>query len=204
MTDFLKKLKGWQLLLLAAVLTAAIFAAGGIKGYMTETSAIKNGSLVTAQLQPEDFELVAFKPVDGGWRTTDTDPQMIYTVNGLFASIYMEMDSLLYTGDVVLYYTNPGDTAWSRQKRIFLVPDKDNPSCYRGSLPVQDVQAIRIDPGSVGGNLLNFGDIIINPPHTMADYFDISAYTLLMYRVYTLFIGAILRFVQEFFTKSFE
>ena len=204
MTDFIRKFKALHIILLAAVLTTIGFAAMGAKGCMAENSARKNGSLVTTQLQADDFELIAFKPMDGGWRTTDTDPQMTYTVNGSFTSIYMEMDSQLYPGDVILYYTNPGDESWSVQKMIFLVPDGDNPSCYRGSMPLQTVDSIRIDPTSVGGNLLSFGDIIINPPQTLADYMDISAHTVLMYMIYTAFLAAILRFIQEFFTKSFE
>lgn len=204
MTDFIRKFRTVHILLLAAVLTAVGFAAMGAKGFMAENAARKDGSLSTIKLQADDFELIAFKPVDDGWRTTDTDPQMIYTVNGSFASIYMEMDSLLYPGDVILYYTNPGDAVWSARKRIFLVPDADNPSCYYGSLPLQTVDSIRIDPTAVGGNLLTFGDIIINPPQTLADYMEISAHTLLMYMIYTALLAAVLRFIQEFFTKSFE
>ncbi len=204
MNKRIEKIRLCQLVLLAAILTALAFAAKGIKDYLAEAAARKNGSMTTLDLQIQDFEQTAFKKVDGGWRTTDTDPQLVYTVNGLVSSVYMEMDSQLYTGNVVVYYTNPGDSAYSAQKRMFLVQDKDNPSCFRGTMPLQQVENIRIDPTSVAGNVLDFGSIVINPQRTLADYFEITAYTVLMYMIYTALLAAILRFIQEFFTKSYE
>lgn len=198
----LENLRRWQIFITAAVIVAMLFAAKGFAGYMAEKSGRDTGRLATTVLSVEDFATDGMKQVATGWQATDSDPKMVYEYNGAVTAVTLKMDYMVYPGDVILYYTTTPGADFSVQKRIFLTPDKASPGCYTGTMPLTDVAAIRIDPSSVAGNVLNFGAITINPPQTMADYFDITAYTILMYMVYTALFGGILRFVQEFFTKK--
>ena len=200
----LEKISRWQIMVTAALIVALVFAGKGVAGYMAEKSARDSGSLVTTTLSVADFTCDGMKQVDSGWVATDSDPKMVYIHNGAFTSLSLEMDCMVYPGDIILYYTTAPDADFSAQNRIFLVPDVDNPGHYTGTLPMCNVVAVRIDPTSVAGNVLTIGDITLNPQYTIADYLDISTYTILMYMVYTLLLGGILRFVQEFFTKKYE
>ncbi len=192
------------LLLAAFVTVALVFGAKAGFDYYKEATARKNGSLVTYTLSVEDFVYDGMREKNGQWQTTDGDPQMRFAVNGGFTGVEINADYLVYPGDIILYYTTAPGADFSRKNRVYISQDKDNSSLYTGRIPVANVADIRLDPTTVAGNMIDFGQIVINPARTLADYLAITPYHLMMWAVYSLLLGAIFRFVQEFFTKSFE
>lgn len=192
------------ILLLAMVLTAMGFAAKGCIEYRADLSARKNGSLVTKQLTVADFTTDGMREKDGQWQTTDGDSQMIYSPDGMFTGLAFTADYLVYPGDIILYYTTQPGADYSAKNRLYVSQDTDNPQLFSCSMPATYVADIRLDPTTLAGNLIDFDTITINPPLTSADYLAVTPYTVLMFGIYSLLLAAILRFVQEFFTKKFE
>ena len=200
----IEKISFATLLLLAMALTALAFVAKGCVGYYRDVSARKSGRLVTYTLSVEDFRCDGMRLTEDGWQTTDGDPQMIYSVNGLFTGIAYTADCRIYPGDVILYYSASPDADFSRQYRMYVSQDKTDLTQFRGKISPVYAADVRLDPTTLGGNVIDFGQIVINPPYTLADYLAVTPYTVLMFGIYSLLLAAILRFVQEFFTKKFE
>jgi len=192
------------LLLVSFVAVALGFAAKGCMNYGKEISARENGSLTTRQMAVQDFVLDGMREKNGQWQTTDGDPKMMVNVSGMFTGISFTADYLVYPGDIILYYfTQPGE-GFSPQKRLYVSQDRDNPQLYHCNMPATYVVDIRLDPTTLAGNMIDFDSVTINPPHSMSDYLAVTPYHLMMWVVYSLLLAAILRFVQELFTKSFE
>ena len=192
------------ILLVAMALTAMGFAAKGCAEYHADLSARKNGSLVTKQLTVADFTTDGMREKDGQWQTTDGDSQMIYSTDGMFTGITFTADYLVYPGDIILYYTTQPGADYSAKNRLYVSQDTDTPHLFRCSMPATYVADIRLDPTTLAGNLIDFDTITLNPPLTSADYLAVTPYTVLMFGIYSLLLAAVLRFVQEFFTKKFE
>ena len=195
----------FTVILLASFFVVAL--AFGIKGgynYYRETSARKNGTLVTYTLSVEDFVYDGMREKDGAWQTTDGDPKMYFSVNGGFTGVAVNADYMVYPGDIILYYTTVPDSDFSRKNRLYISQSKTEKELYTGSVPVTNVADIRLDPTTVAGNMIEFDSIIINPPHSLTDYLAVQTHNIMMWVIYSLLLAAIFRFVQEFFTKSFE
>lgn len=200
----IEKIPFTALLLTAFITVAVVFGANGCLNYYKEISAGKEGTLVTKQLQVQDFVIDGMREKDGQWQTTDGDPQMHLAVNGGFTGVEFKADYLVYSGDIILYYTTAPGTDFSRKNRVYISQDKNNTHLYTAKIPLTNVADIRLDPTTVAGNMIDFDSIIINPPHSLSDYLTLAPYHLMMWVVYSLLLAAIFRFVQEFFTKSFE
>ena len=200
----LEKMSFSLILLAAVVITGLAFMAKGGFDYYKDVSARKNGSLATSRLAVTDFVVDGMREKDGAWQTTDGDPKMMYNISGMFTGVSFTADYLVYPGDIVLYYFSQPGEGFSPQNRLYVSQDKDNPQLFHCSMRATYVVDIRLDPTTIGGNMIDFDSIIINPPLTLADYLAITPYKLLMWGIYSLLLAAILRFVQEFFTKKFE
>lgn len=200
----IEKISFAALLFAVFTVTALIFGAKGCLGYYKENSARRNGSLSTLALQRQDFQLCSLVEKDGGLRATDGDPQMHFELNGVFTGIAIKADYAVYPGDIILYYTEVRGADYSSAKMIYVSQDKEDPQLYTGRLPATQVASIRLDPTTIAGNLIDIDSVVINPPLSLADYLSVTPYHLLMWVVYSLLLAAILRFVQEFFTKNFE
>ncbi len=192
------------LLLAAFVTTALAFVVKGGVNWHKETSARKDGSLVTIDMAVEDFVIDGMRQSGDSWQTTDGDPKMMCNISGGFTGISFKADYLVYPGDIILYYlTQPGE-GFSQQKRLYVSQDKDDRTIYHCSMPATYVVDIRLDPTTIAGNVIDFDSVTINPPLTLADYLAVTPYNLLMWGIYSLLLAAIFHFVQEFFTKKFE
>ena len=200
----IEKIPFTALLLTAFITVAVVFGADGCLNYYKEISARKEGTLVTKQLQVQDFVIDGMREKDGQWQTTDGDPKLMINISGMFTGIEFTAEYLVYPGDIIRYYfTQPGE-GFSPRKRLYVSQNNDNPQLYRCKTPATYVVDIRLDPTTVAGNMIDFDSIIINPPHSLSDYLTPAPYHLMMWMVYSLLLAAIFRFVQEFFTKSFE
>ena len=174
------------------------------RSYYKETTARKNGSLVEYKLSVEDFVYDGMRQKNGSWQTTDGDPKMMINISGMFTGITFTADYLVYPGDIILYYfTQPGE-GFSPRKRLYVSQDEDNPQLYHCYMPATCVVDIRLDPTTLAGNIIDFDSIVVNPPRALSDYLTITPYHMMMWIVYSLLLGAIFRFIQEFFAKNFE
>ena len=91
--------------------------------YLREKSARSSGTLVTSVLKADDFELIGIRTEEDGYVTENDDPQMIYMLDGTLSSVRIEMKYSLEPGEIVMYYTNPGDAGFSPRKRVWAVLD---------------------------------------------------------------------------------
>jgi hypothetical protein len=83
-----------------------------------------------------------------------------------------------------------------------ITPAKDEEGLFYVSVPLTEVTGIRIDPTTVAGNHLVFSDFVINPEKTLSEYLAFDSYSLMAVGIYTLVLFAVIRFVQDFFTKK--
>lgn len=193
MTRF-KKIPGRVLILSTCLVFIARFFAGRFMSYASEKKAREDGSLVTFSLVPEDFTLSGIRAEDGGYMTTDNDPQMIYEKTMKVSKVRMEMEYSLEPGEIVMYYTNPGDAGFSPNKRVWGKPVGD--SGYEFDLTLQEVSRIRIDPTMYPSNHLRFGRIMVNEEKTAADCFTVEAKDRFNLIVYTGIASSVLKFIQ--------
>lgn len=200
----IEKIKAWQIF----TATALVFVLGFVMvcGYhcIRETSARKDGTLVTHTLTADDFELRDIKKTEDGWRTTNHDSQMRLDKEQKFSSMKFTMDYSVEPGEIVVYYKEPGDEHYSEQKRLWAQPVDGTDNRYIVQMPVKQVTAIRLDPSMFAGNNLVFGDFVFNEEKQIADYFDVTYTHVFCLVLYTLVVSACLKYGQEFLTKKFD
>ena len=161
--------------------------------YLREKSARSSGTLVTSVLKADDFELIGIRTEEDGYVTENDDPQMIYMLDGTLSSVRIEMKYSLEPGEIVMYYTNPGDAGFSPRKRVWAVLDGE--TGYIFSLPMQQVSRIRIDPTMYPSNQLEIGNIEINPLTGADRYYSVSAPQVFYFLIYAGMLSAILKFL---------
>ena len=189
---------------LSVLLVTLVTTAGGAKDYMAEKSARNNGELVEIVLTEEDFqkESMRSRAPEKGWKATDGDPQLILNSQMKISYIEFYMEYIMYPGEMLVYYTTPEDTVYSNSKMVVVSPMEGKDGWFCASLPLTEISSLRIDPTSMAGNHLIFGDFVINPEKTLADYIAPDAYTVLSTAIYSLVLFAIFSFVKDFFTKE--
>lgn len=201
MIDKIKRISSRRIITFTAIGLVAAFIANGLLGYITETSARKNGSLSQYTVSATDFVWNGIKHKEGVVITTDNDPQMILETPQKFSSLKFYMECSIYPGEMCVYYTQPGDEAFSVQKRLWIVPT-DQSNWYMVDTSMMDITALRIDPTMYAGNILGFGDFIFNEEKAFSDYFDISYGDVFDLIVYTGIISSVLKFLQEMLKRE--
>ena len=198
------QLSSAKLLLAALVVSLAITLSAGIKGYMAEKSARKNGQLVEMHFTDRDFhtESMRSRRPEAGWKVTDSDPQLILDGTMAFTGVEFYMSYSTYPGEMILYYTTAQGDAYSNSNMAVISPVEEKAGWFRADISLTEISSLRIDPTVVAGNHLVFGDFVINPHKTLADYIAVDGYTVLSVAVYTLALFAIFSFVKDFFTKE--
>ena len=203
MVDKIKKISSRAIIIFTAFLLVALFIAKGLYGYITEASARKNGSLSQYTVGATDFVWNGIVEKAGQVITTDNDPQMVLETQDKFTSVRFYMESSIYPGEMCVYYTQPGDEAFSVQKRLWIVPT-DQTGWYMVETSMMDVTSLRIDPTMYAGNVLTFGDFIFNEEKTFGDYFAVSYGDVFDLIVYTGIISSVLKFLQEMLKKEID
>ncbi len=204
MVDRLKNISSRRIIAGTALALVAGFIAGGLLGFVTESAARKNGSLSTQVLQAEDFSWSGIEVKNGETITTDYDPQMITEFNGKLTSVRFYMEYSSYPGEMTVYYTEPGDAGFSVQKRLWIAPVQGQAGWYEVETSMKNVASLRIDPTMYAGNVLSFGDFIINGEKTFADYFAFSYGDIFNLILYTGIVSSVLKFLQEMLKKQFD
>lgn len=198
MADKLKKLSFIKILLISAVLVLAANLYTGRDRYFS----YKLSCDWTETLTTEDFRLHSLQLRDDFYVATDSDSQLILTVDEIIGGMDFTMDSSMPTGEVLVYYTTEAGQDYSEARRTWAVPDEDGENLYSFTIPVQYVHTLRIDPTIYGGNRLYFGGFVLNPPRQFSDFSLFSVQNLPVFMVCTGLLAAIFRFVQEIFTKK--
>ncbi|MBP0980188.1 MAG: hypothetical protein J6Q18_01350 [Oscillospiraceae bacterium] len=203
MVNRLKNISSRAIIIGTALMLTAAFILSGLFAFVSETAARKSGDMYNHTLNASDFTWNGIKTKDGVVITTDNDPQMLLEAPMKFTSLRFYMESSIYPGEMVVYYTEPGDTGFSVQKRLWIVPT-DQPNWYVLETPMKTVTALRIDPTMYAGNILEFGEFIFNEEKAFLDYFAVSYGDFFNLIVYTGIISSVLKFLQEMLKKEID
>ncbi len=203
MVNRLKNISSRAIILGTALMLTAAFIFSGLFAFVSESSARKSGDMYSYSLQAEDFVWNGIANKDGVVITTDNDPQMVLETPMKFTSLRFYMKSSIYPGEMVVYYTEPGDAAFSVQKRLWIAP-ANQPGWYILETPMKTVTALRIDPTMYAGNVLDFGEFIFNQEKAFLDYFTVSYGDFFNLIVYTGIISSVLKFLQEMLKKEID
>lgn len=160
----LKKLMGCCYL--AALI---IWLAQGV-GVLVQTAWYAHeGLAATRSLGLDELELVSFRPyedveyTDGGWYiSTDTDPQFHWQQRAWVRRVVLDITHIKPGCGVELYYRLPGQADFSARQTVYATRDAEGRLVF--DLGGKLVEALRIDPDSVGGVLTRFHSLTINPP----------------------------------------
>ena len=186
-----------------AAMLIVLFVAKGVTGFVMENSAEKKGSLKSYTLSADDFVWSGVRYKNNEIVTTDNDPQLLLEGRQAFTSVEFYMKSSVYPGEMVVYYTEPGDAGFSVQKRLWIVPS-DKPDWYILETSMKNVTALRIDPTMYAGNVLEFGDFIFNGEKSFLDYFTVSYGDVYNLIIYTGIVSSILKFLQEILKREID
>ena len=203
MVDKLKNLSSRTIIIGTAIILTAVFLLNGCISFLSESSARKDGSLLSKKMSAADFVWNGIAEKEGVIITTDNDPQMILDGELKFSSLRFYMESTVYPGEMVIYYTEKGDAGFSAQKRLWIVPDSQM-NWYIVETPMKSVTSLRIDPTMYAGNILEFGDFIFNEEKSLGEYFDISYGDIFNLVIYTGIISSVLKFLQEILKKQID
>ena len=203
MVDKIKRISSRNIILFTALALVASFVISGLYGFVTEAVARKNGSLVYSVLIEEDFVRNGIEYKEGHLVTTDNDPQLLLETNQKFTSLKFYMESSIYPGEMVVYYTEPGDTGFSVQKRLWIVPAEQR-GWYIVETGMKNITSLRVDPTIYAGNVLRFGDFEFNREKTVGEYFEISYGDVFNLIVYTGIISSVLKFLLEIVKKEID
>ena len=203
MFDKIKRISSPRIILFTAVSLVVLFVASGLLGFVTESMAAKNGSLETYTLTAEDFVWDGIRVRNNVVITTDNDPKMILEGQQKFTSLKFYMETSIYPGEMVVYYTEPGDLGFSSNKRLWIAP-ADQPNWYVVETGMKTVTSLRIDPTMYAGNQLVFGEFQFNPEKNFGDYFEISYGDVYNLIIYTGIISSVLKFLQEILRKEID
>ena len=193
------------LLLTLSVLIVVLFTtAGDIREYLVDKSSRDSGQLVEMTFTEESFrkESIRRHRKTESWASTDGDPQLILEQQMAFSGIEFYMEYAVYPGEILLYYTTPTHPEYSNANMAVMSPVKGKSGWFTASIPLTEVTSIRIDPTTLAGNLMNYGDFVVNPQKTLTDFLAPDGYTVLSSTIYSLVLFAILSFIKDFFTKS--
>lgn len=183
----------------ATVVLLGHFVSGGV-------TMVKEKSVVPEVLTIGDFETESMveRKKDGLTRyvATDSDPQLLLTVDGTLTGVKFYMETTMPASEIVVYYTQSAEEGFSERSRVWADTVSGEDGWYRVTLPGGYVHTLRIDPSIYGGNFMTFGDFILNPEKSSADYFGISYRNLPFLVLYTGILASVARFIQEIFTKK--
>lgn len=205
MTEKFKSASAKVLISFSAIFLIFIFILNGAFNFAAEAIAKSNGSLKTFTMQYDEFRLESLRyDSEGNLASSDTDPQLILEEKMKLTRIKFYMESTIYPGEMVMYYTVKEGQGFSERKRVWAKPIQGQDNWYEIDLPMKTVLSIRIDPTIYAGNRLYFGDFIFNEEKSFADYFKVSYGDVFNLMLYTGILSSILRFIQEILTKKVE
>lgn len=165
--------RGRQLLLLAYLLAAALWAAHCLLGSAVMLNYKLRGEMPQTTLLPEELVTESFAPYssnewwtppddDPNWYlSTDSDPHIYWQGQGYIETVALYAAHRLPPGGVALYYLLPGQTDYTEAQKVYATVSA--PGVYTFDLGGRWVTGLRIDPDSVGGVPTLFTGVALNP-----------------------------------------
>lgn len=192
----LKELKGIRLIALCAAVIILLWLAANTIDFAREKVARARGELNTVTLSADDFELVGIARTENGQYTcTDGDPQLILKDVGYITSIAFNCSFSVAPGEMVVYYAEDENCTFSAAKRYWLFAEQEN--CYTADMPVKKVYAIRLDPTSIAGNVMDIESIVINGEKPFLSYFAVTFREIFRLMVYAGLLAAVITVCGE-------
>lgn len=110
--------------------------------------------------------------------TTDSDPYLVWQVNGAVRGLRMQIRSSQPIRDPMLYYTTAENQPWDASRTIPLAECDPEQGIYTFALPGSiSVHALRLDPTSSAGAFFELDEVTLNPT---ASAFALTTGELLM------------------------
>ena len=191
------------LLCIAVLVTALISMGMNTKDYLAEKTARRNGTLTEITLTGEDFqkEGMRWQNEGWGWSASDGDPQMILQQSMVLTGVEFYMEYTIYPGEILMYYTTVNQPQYTNANMAVMSPIEGRDGWFGAYIPATEITSVRIDPTTIAGNFMSYGDFVVNPQRTLTDYLMPSSHDLVFMAVYSLALFAVLSFVKDFFTK---
>lgn len=160
-----------HLLLLCWGAALVFYLAASLGLFCFDALGAATGSAAPRELSVSDFTLSGLVlNADGTLTATDNDPQMIYSAAG------QRVRSISYTlqspahGETALYYTRPGQSDFSLLRTV-LSPFGETQSMTYVLSPFGSYDRLRLDVGSLAGDVFAFSSITLNPRLPFGSYF---------------------------------
>lgn len=181
----MKRLNRKRLLAAAYLLALILWLAKGGGALVQKQLYTQRGMAPQVTLQAQDLEFTSivpyqidYEPVEGFWVSSDSDPHIFWNQEAWVDTVVLDIHQNKPAGGVELYYKEPGQADFSARQVIY--PQKDAEGRYTFELGGRLVSGLRIDPDSVGGVLMEFRSLQINPNHAWVSHFIPSAGQLLI------------------------
>lgn len=158
--------------LLAILYAAAALLLGGsvvLRSLAARSAAPRELSVADAQLSSLLTDRTWAVWQSGSLLSSDTDPQLIWQINGPVRAVRVTLRSSLPVRDPEIYYTTAAGQGYSLSRR--LVPSQSDPfsGSYTFVLPrTQNVVSLRLDPTSAAGAFLKVEPVELNPSVSVA------------------------------------
>ncbi len=188
-----------QLSAISLCVVLSVHTVAGAVAFTKESIHRNSGILSEVSLSETDFILQSLVKADGGYVSSDSDPQLIKEIDGMFTGIEMKMKSTMPSGQVLAYYTTGPDMPFSEKNVLWLLNTGGN--IYSATVPEKYIHTLRIDPTEFAGNQLEFDGFVINRYKTPADYMSINHTNLPVMAFYIAFLSGILKLIQDFLQK---
>lgn len=144
----------------------------GLGRFVYNRALYASGALEEAVLTMEDFTCSGLEPLDGGWVTVNSDPQMILNDPARRVDTLRTRFTGLHAPQVeTAFYAKPGQP-YSLWRMVYARQTQDGQLYW---LPAGGGQSLRLDPDSAAGNILQGGEMVINEKRPVYAFFLPSA-----------------------------
>ena len=190
--------KRWLLPAVLYVLTWLVALVLALGLLLTDAAHRKNGVLAVEELKLSNFVLYNAHTEGETRLVADTDdPQLHYTVPAgkrlLNLTLTVEYDR--YPGERCMYYITGPEQAFGQDRRVWPQENADGSVIF--ALP-RGVTAIRLDPGSAAGLVMDAGSIFANLPQGAGAYFVPAAGTAFALLALPGLAAAVLQWSMDF------
>ncbi len=159
--------------------------------------------LNTITLSADDVVKNSIKEHEGQLLSSDDDPQFIINFMDivgeekvLVSDISINITYSTYPGEITLYYAQNEAFGFSNHNREWFSPIGQDVYTVQLSF-LKNIYTLRIDPTMYAGNYMNLESIVLNSPKSILDYYNISASNIYQLLIFSLFLSAFLKLLQE-------
>ncbi|MDL2219588.1 hypothetical protein LJC04_04575 [Ruminococcaceae bacterium OttesenSCG-928-O06] len=110
---------------------------------------------------------------DGSFVTEGIDAQLVFSgIDAPVRTVRLRAAFAWDPGEMELFYSRKEGQGFSVRQRVIGVPQNDGSWLY--TLPAGQVHALRLDPGTAGGNTVVIDELVLNPRLPAHSYFGLS------------------------------